>query len=94
MLKVLGYRPRQILSIVLGEAMLLGALSGFLSTVLVYQAVNRLKNNNDAVLPVYIPDRALWWGPAIGVATGLVGSLVPAWGACRVRVSEVFARVA
>ena len=93
-LKVLGYRPRQILSIVLGEAMLLGALSGFLSTVLVYQAVNRLMNNNDAVLPVYIPDRALWWGPAIGVATGLVGSLVPAWGACRVRVSEVFARVA
>jgi len=93
-LKVLGYRPRQILSIVLGEAMLLGALSGFLSTVLVYQAVNRLMNNNDAILPVYIPDSALWWGPAIGVATGLVGSLVPAWGACRVRVSEVFARVA
>jgi putative ABC transport system permease protein len=93
-LKVLGYRPRQILSIVLGEAMLLGALSGFLSTVLVYQAVNRLMNNNDAILPVYIPDSALWWGPSIGVATGLVGSLVPAWGACRVRVSEVFARVA
>jgi hypothetical protein len=44
-------------------------------------------------LPMAIPGSALWWGPALGGGTALVGSLVPALQACRVRVSEVFARV-
>jgi putative ABC transport system permease protein len=92
--KVLGYRPGQILLIVLGEAMLIGALGGFLSTALLYQAVNRLVNTSGSVLPLYIPQDALWWGPAVGMLTGLIGSLVPAWAACRVKVSTVFARVA
>jgi putative ABC transport system permease protein len=93
-LKVLGYRPVQVLMIILGEAMLIGALGGLLSTALVHQTVNRLMDNNNSILPVFIPDSALWWGPAVGVLTGLVGSLVPAWSACRVQVSTVFARVA
>jgi len=92
-LKVLGYRPAQVLALILGEASLIGALSGFLSSVVVYQLVNRLMNNQEAVLPVYIPDMALYWGPIVGALTGLAGSLVPAWTACRVQVSAVFARV-
>jgi putative ABC transport system permease protein len=93
-LKVLGFQPGQILTIILGEAVLIGALSGLVSAVFVYEAVNRLLDNSDAILPVYIPEQAFWWGPVVGILTGLAGSLVPAWNACRVQVSSVFARVA
>jgi hypothetical protein len=48
---------------------------------------------DESFLPFYIPDSALWWGPAVGLLTGGVGSLVPAWMACRVRVATVFARM-
>lgn len=92
-LKVLGYRPGQILALVLGEAVLLGALSGMLSAGAVYEVVNRLVNTADSVLPIYIPDEAFWWGPAAGALTAVAGSLLPALSACRVRVSEVFARI-
>jgi putative ABC transport system permease protein len=93
-LKVLGYRPAQVLAIILGEAMLIGALSGLVSAVLVYEGVNRLVDNSESFLPVFVPESAFWWGPVVGLITGLAGSLVPAWGACRVQVSSVFARIA
>jgi putative ABC transport system permease protein len=92
-LKVLGYRPGQVLSLILGEAALIGALSGILSSMLVYQVVNHLMHNDDAVLPVYIPESAFYWGPIVGALTGIAGSLIPAWTACKVQVSAVFARV-
>jgi hypothetical protein len=37
---------------------------------------------------------AFWWGLAAGSFTALVGSFLPSWSVCSVRVSEVFARVA
>ena len=40
-----------------------------------------------------IPGVAWWWGLAVGGGTAFLGSFVPAWTACRVKVSEVFARV-
>src|SRR5262249_42876217 len=45
-LKVLGFRPVQILGLVLGEAVLIGALSGLFSSLFVYQAINRLVDNS------------------------------------------------
>jgi putative ABC transport system permease protein len=90
--KVLGYQPAQILFLILGEACLIGGISGLLSSVFVYEAVNWLMNNSDSVLPVYVPDAALYWGPIVGALTGLAGTLFPAWSACRVQVSSVFAR--
>jgi putative ABC transport system permease protein len=92
-LKVLGYRPAQILLLVLGEAMLISGLAGLISSLLVYHTVNEFADFADFVLPLYIPDRALWWGPVVGILTGWAGSLLPAWMACRVHVATVFARV-
>ena len=38
--------------------------------------------------------RGLLGGIAMGGLTALAGSIMPAWTACRIKVSEVFARVA
>jgi putative ABC transport system permease protein len=95
-LKVLGFRPWQILILVLGEALLLGVGSGLLAAVLTVSLVNigGIKFPI-AFFPVfYIPAHALWWGPTIGGLTAFAGSILPAWSARTVKVSEVFAKVA
>jgi putative ABC transport system permease protein len=91
-LKVLGYRPAQILTLVLGEALLIGTVSGFLSAAITYLVVNHAPHSR--AFNIWVPESALWWGPLAGGLTALAGSVVPAWSACKLRVSEVFARTA
>ncbi len=91
-LKILGYRPGQVLFLVLGEAVLIGAVSGLVSVALTFVAVDYgLARMNQTL--IYIPTEALWWGPGMGGLSAVIGSLLPAWSACRVKVTEVFARV-
>ncbi len=97
-LKVLGFRPRQVLALVLGEALLVGGLSGLLAAALTYGVVNFGMGGLPFQLGFFprflIPEYAFFWGPAMGCGTALLGSLVPAWSARSVRVSDVFAKVA
>ncbi|MBY0522502.1 MAG: ABC transporter permease [Gemmataceae bacterium] len=97
-LKVLGFSPNQILSLVLGEALLIGCTSGLISGWLTYFLINDLVGG--LALPIaffgkfFISDAAPWWGLSIGAATALAGSVLPAWSARSVKVSEVFSKVA
>jgi putative ABC transport system permease protein len=96
--KVLGFRPVHILALVIGEAVMIGALSGVASAAASYWVVNRMIGGIKFFIgffpSFYIPSEAIWWGLAIGSVAALVGSVLPAWTACRIRVSEVFSRVA
>jgi len=96
-LKVLGYSPNQIMGLVLGEALLIGGLSGFLSSATAYILINFVLGGLKfpiAFFPAFfIPDDALWWGALIGTGTALAGSFLPAWSARSVKVSEVFSRI-
>lgn len=95
-LKVLGFRPWMVLGLVLGEALLIGTLSGFMATATAYSLVNAA---GGIPLPIgffgkfFIPEDALWWGPAIGGVTSLIGSILPSATAYRIKASQVFARV-
>ena len=91
-MKVLGFQPAQILGLVLGEAAVIGMVSGFFSTSMAYVMVSVVVRAYNP-MPMAVPLDALWWGPLIGGLTAIGGSILPAWTACRVRVSEVFARV-
>jgi putative ABC transport system permease protein len=95
-LKVLGFRPMQVMVLVLGEAVLIGALSGFASSALAYGAINAMGGVKFpiAFFPAFrVPVDALWWGVTIGALTALAGSIVPAWSARSVKVAEVFAKI-
>ena len=96
-LKVLGFRPVHILILVLGEALAIGAVAGFGSAAGAYLLINGVFGGFKfpiAFFPTFlIPIDALWWGFCIGAGTSLVGSILPAWSACSVKVSEVFAKV-
>jgi putative ABC transport system permease protein len=99
-LKVLGFRPFQVLGLVIGEALLVGGVSGLLAAGLTIGVINGLLggipfpimwlSKADFQIPLY----ALWWGVAIGGVTAFAGSIIPARSASSVKVSEVFAKVA
>lgn len=97
-LKVLGFTPTQILLLVLGEALVLGTLTGLLSASLTYSVVNWLMGGLKFPLAFFgsfmIPDRAILWGAAMGAGTALLGSIFPAWTARNVKVAEVFSKIA
>jgi putative ABC transport system permease protein len=97
-LKVLGFTPNQILVLVLSEALLIGGGTGLLSGWLARHIVNELIGG--IALPIaffgkfFISSAAPWWGLTIGACTALVGSILPAWSARSVKVSEVFSKIA
>ena len=97
-LKVLGFRPYQVLILVLGESLLLGAGAGLISSGLTYTGINW--GLGGIAFPIgffarfMIPTAALWWGPVIGGLAGLLGSFLPAWSAQSVKVADVFSKVA
>lgn len=95
-LKVLGFRPWMVLGLVLGEALLVGVLSGFMSTATAYSMVNAQGGLSMGIAffnKFFIPEDALWWGPLIGGMTALIGSILPSISAYGVKASQVFSRV-
>lgn len=97
-LKVLGFKPRQILMLILGEALLVGGLAGLISAAGTYLIINHVVGGVKfpiAFFPAFlIPTAAFLWGPTTGALTSLAGSIVPAWSARTVRVADVFAKIA
>jgi putative ABC transport system permease protein len=97
-LKVLGFRPYQVLILVLGESLLLGAASGMIGAGLTYIGINWVLGGISFPIGFFarflIPQAALWWRPTVGGLAGLLGSFLPAWSARGVKVAEVFSKVA
>jgi putative ABC transport system permease protein len=97
-LKVLGFGPGQIMAMVLAEAVLVGGLAGFASTGLHYLALQVGMGGIPFPIAWFskipIPLESLAWGPLLGGLCALVGSLIPAWTASRVKVADVFAKTA
>lgn len=93
-LKVLGFQPRHVLGLVLGEAMLVGFLAGAMSCFLAWFAMGNLKFQVAFFGAFVVPDRALLYGPLLGMAVSFAGSIGPALAAKNVKVAEVFAKVA
>jgi putative ABC transport system permease protein len=81
---------------VLGEALLVGVLSGFMATATAFSLVNARGGLSMGIAffnRFYIPEDALWWGPLIGGVTALIGAILPSINAYNIRASQVFSRV-
>jgi putative ABC transport system permease protein len=96
-LKVLGFQGTQLMILVVGEALLLGVLAGLLGSVTVFTYVNYGMGgiSMGGFFPhAKVPVQVFTWGPVLGAGTAFFASLLPAWLARSVKVSEVFAKVA
>ena len=92
-LKVLGFSALRILLMVLGEALLVGVLSGLAGALVTYGIVNwGIKGIPMQESPrILIPLAIFWWGPLLGLLAAAVGGMWPALSARAVNVSQAFA---
>ncbi|MBS0262587.1 MAG: ABC transporter permease [Planctomycetes bacterium] len=97
-LKVLGFRPAHVLGLILGEAVLIGAISGLASASAAYYLINQVAGGINFPIAFFskffIPIDAFGWGLGIGTFTAFAGAIIPAWSARSVRVADVFSKVA
>jgi putative ABC transport system permease protein len=93
-LKVLGFAPRHVLLIVLGEAVLVGFLGGGMSALMAWGLLGNVKFQIMFFGAFFVPANSLVYGPLLGMAVSFAGCIGPALAAKNVRVAEVFARVA
>jgi putative ABC transport system permease protein len=92
-LKVLGFQPRHVLVLVLGEALLVGLLAGLMSSSVAWGMLGSFKFQIAFFGSFFVPIQALIYAPLLGMTVAAIGSFGPAWNAKRVKVAEVFARV-
>ena len=101
-MKVMGFLPWQVMTMIIAEAILIGVFGGMLSTWLVYfgpEAIEYIKNTFGLKMQIgfFSNFKAPWeiviYGPVLGIMVGLIGSAVPAWSSRKVKVSEVFSQV-
>jgi putative ABC transport system permease protein len=93
-LKVLGFQPRHVMLLVLGEAVLVGLMAGGMSTLLAWKVIGGFKLQLMFFGAFFVPPETLLYGPLLGAAVAVTGSLGPALSAKNVRVAEVFSKVA
>jgi len=93
-LKVLGFQPVHVMGLILGEALLVGAIGGGMSTLLAWKLLGSFKFQVAFLGAFAVPDEVLLIGPVLGMAVAFVGSIGPALAAKNVKVAEVFAKQA
>jgi putative ABC transport system permease protein len=99
-LKVLGFQPMLIMAMVVGEAMLVGAVSGLFGATAAWLcstlAIQGWLPPAITALFLMFPIAAstIAWGMGLGALVGFAGSMIPAWNARKVKVSDVFAKIA
>jgi putative ABC transport system permease protein len=93
-LKVLGFQPRHVMLLVLGEALLVGFLAGGMSSFLAWGMLGSFKFQIMFFGAFIVPKVALLYGPLLGMTVSFAGSVAPALNAKNVKVAEVFAKVA
>src|SRR4029078_9106760 len=74
-LKVLGFQPRHVLALVLGEAVLVGLLAGRVAGFLAWGLGGKLKLQIAFFGAFFVPWNAMILGPLLGVFVSVLGSL-------------------
>lgn len=95
-LKVLGFDGGKITLLVLGEALMIGIVAGLFGAVATYAIVNGSGGiSMSGFFPrARVPVDVFWWGTVVGAGTATAAGILPAWTARRIKISEVFAKVA
>lgn len=88
-LRTLGFTPSEILNMILGEAIMLGAIGGVIGAVLASVVAIGMKKAMAGMFPFPLLDAPLIaLVVAVAVAVALVSAAVPAWFASRRNVVE------
>ncbi len=93
-LKTMGFKPRHLAGLILGESLILALVGGILGLALTYPAVQMFPASVGqyfGAFPVTGATLALGLGAALGV--GVLAACFPAWQAGRVSIAEALRKV-
>jgi putative ABC transport system permease protein len=98
-LRAIGFMPRHIALLVLGEALAIGLTGGVIGVALGYPLINQgmgqfIEDNFTSFFPYFrIADRDALIALAVAVVVAGVASALPAYGASRLNVIDALRRV-
>ncbi len=93
-LKTMGYRPRHLVGLIMGESLMLAVLGGLLGLGLTFPMVHLFKVKLGQYFRIFpLTDTTLVLGLIIALGVGILAALVPAWRASRVGIAEAMRRV-
>lgn len=93
-LKTMGFRPRHLFPLIVGESVILALAGGMMGLALTFPAVRFIRASLGQyfrVFPLTWTTLALGLGVSVGV--GLLAALLPAWRASRVSIAEALRKV-
>jgi putative ABC transport system permease protein len=93
-LKTLGFRPRHLAGLIVGESFLLALVGGSLGLVLSFPVIKLFPKDVEQYFPgLYISQPTLILGLATALAVGVLAAVLPAWRAARVGIAEAMRKV-
>lgn len=88
-LKGMGFRPRHLSFIILGESLLLATAGGLVGLLLSFPVVGLFPDTVTQYFPdLRLKPPTLALGLAVALGVGVVAAVLPAWRATRVRIAE------
>jgi putative ABC transport system permease protein len=93
-LKTMGFRPRHLAVVIVGESLLLALVGGILGLALSVPALRLFPADVSQYFPgLEISDMTAALGLAVALVVGILAAVVPAWHATRVRIAEALRKV-
>ena len=93
-LKTMGYRPRHLVGLIMGESMLLAVMGGLLGVLLTFPMVHLFKTKLGQYFRVFpLTNTTLALGLATALVVGILAAILPAWRASQVGIAEALRRV-
>ena len=93
-LKTMGFKARHLVSLILGESLLLSLVGGLLGLALSYPATQIFPPEVTQYFPGLQVDRTTALiGLAISLTVGLMAGIIPAWQATRVQIATALRKV-
>jgi putative ABC transport system permease protein len=93
-LKTMGFRPRHLAGLILGESLLLSCLGGIIGLALSFPALAAFPMTVRQYFGVFeVSGETLILGGCISLGVGVLASVIPAWRASRVGIAVALRRV-
>jgi putative ABC transport system permease protein len=93
-LKTMGFRPRHLAGIIIGESMLLALVGGCLGLALSVPALRLFPKSVTQYFPgLEISDTTTALGLSVAFLVGVLAAIIPAWRAVRVGIAEALRKI-
>jgi putative ABC transport system permease protein len=93
-LKTMGFRPRHLAGLIMGESLLLALKGGVIGVLLTFPAVHIFRTRLGQYFRVFpLTNFTLALGLATAIAVGVLAGLLPAWRSSRVAIAEALRKV-